>query len=336
MPTSSSPRSRIPIRASSCPTSPKPRHLRLLHSGLITIPEGSRQSSADVVLTRMPRVQLPEKLQKLTTDKVLPLLPQSSQPEIVYDITPESPTTPTIRKVSNDSIAQEETVASTVQVRPPVPTETMPFEDLTWQEVYIEDQKLTKWTLSVNLRTAMDQTETHLAAISTSRVRYNCLISLCKGISESNNRLKAQCLRAIDQHQALAQKETQLINASNFVLEHNDVLISKSRVFSTDTTNSFHKLQAAYENTLTHAKESSIGQQGKRISKPDDFGKELESLVAFNKDVSTVIENIASINGLLCSHNKNIQAQIVGLEAEIVKSASKRGAGGLRKMLCFR
>ena len=139
----------------------------------------------------------------------------------------------------------------------------------------------------------------------------------------------------MDQHQALVKKETQLRNASNYVLKHNDILITKCRVFLSDPSTSHHQLQAACERSLAQVKESTTFQQNKRIPKPDDFDKEPESLITLNKDISTVVENITSINGLLDSHKHNIDIQVADLESEIVELASKRGSGVWRRMLCF-
>jgi hypothetical protein len=285
----------------------------------------------------MPRVTLSDSLYEPTTDKVLPQLPQlpqSTQPEIDSEVTPEIPISPTIRIVSNAS-STKENVANSASVRPPTPAENVPYEEFAWQEFYINDQKLAKWNLSTSLKAAMDQTETQLSDISKARIKYDCLISLCKGMLEINNKLQTPCLRAVDQHQAFIQKEIQLRNASAFVLEQNDISIAKYRVFLTDTDNSYHNLQAEYEKTLAHAKESSVFQSGKQVSKRDDLCQELEFLKALNKDISTVIENIIAINGLLDSHKHTIDTQVANLNKDIIKLASKRGSSILRKMLCF-
>jgi uncharacterized phage infection (PIP) family protein YhgE len=262
---------------------------------------------------------------------VLPQLPQSEE---VCEVTPEITVTPTIRKVSNVSITEED-AATVVQTRPPIPGETTSYEDSAWQDYHIQDQKLTKWTLSTNLKATMDQTKINLTEIATARVKYDCLISLCKGMLETNSKLQTLCQRAIDQHQALAQKETQLYNASRFVLEQNDVLITKCHVFLLDTANYQHKLQDKCQKTLAHAKQSSISESDERIPKSSDRYKELESLTSFNKDIETVVENITSINGLLSTHKHHIDAQVVSLNAEIIKLASQRSSSTLRKMLCF-
>jgi hypothetical protein len=263
------------------------------------------------------------------------VLPQLPQPEIVPDIDPQTTVTPTIRKVSNGTI-EEESVEDAIEVKSPTPEETMSYADSVWQEYHIQDAKLTRWTLSTNLQATMDQTKAHLTGIATARTEHNCLISLLKGISETDKRLELHCQRTINQHQAMAQKETQLCNASDYVIEHNDVLITKCRDFLTDTTNSYHTLQIACEKTLVHAKESSISQQGKQVPKRDDLCKKLDSLETMNKDIETVIENIIAINGLLDSHKHSIDVQVANLNHEIIKLASKRGSSVLRKMLCFR
>ena len=262
------------------------------------------------------------------------MLPQLPQPEIVPDVDPQTTVTPTIRKVSNDTI-EEEGVEDAIEVKSPTPEETMSYADSVWQEYHIQDAKLTRSTLSTNLQATMDQAEAHLTGIATARTKYNCLISLLRGISETNKRLGLHCQHAIDQYQAMAQKETQLCNAGDYVIEQNNVLIVKCRVFLTDTTNSYHTLQIACEKTLVHAKESSISQQGKQVPKRDDLRKELESLTTLNRDIGTVIENIASINGLLSGHKQYIDIQVAHLNTEIIKLASKRSSSTLRRMLCF-
>lgn len=50
---------------------------------------------------------------------------------------------------------------------------------------------------------------------------------------------------------------------------------------------------------------------------------------------SCLLENVVAINGLLANHKHNLDTQVVELEAEIVKLASKRGSGVWRRMLCF-
>lgn len=279
----------------------------------------------------MPRVKSSDSLYKPTTDKVLPQLPQ---PEIIPEDTPETLITPTIRKVSNDTI-DEEHEENTTEVMPPVPEETMPYAESAWQDYRLHDARLTKYTLSTNLKTVMDQTKVYLPDINNSRVKYDCLISLCKSISETNNQIQAQCLRAIDQHQVLAQKGIQLVNASDYVLKHNKILIIKCRIFVANPEVSYHELQAVCEQALAHATESGIARHHKCVTKDSGLEKELEALTAFNEDIATVIENVVAINGLLANHKHNLDTQVVELEAEIVKLASKRGSGVWRRMLCF-
>ncbi|KAG9595391.1 hypothetical protein KCU77_g3679, partial [Aureobasidium melanogenum] len=327
-----SPRSRIPIRASSCPQSPKPRHLRLLHSGLITIPDGARQSSTDAILTRMPRVKSSDSLDKPTTAKVLPHLPQA---EVIVEITPETPLSPSLDEEAHHSINEEETTKE-AQATTSVLVEIVTSEEHAWQGFHVQDQNLTRWTLSTNLKTAMDETKNQLQKINTARVKYDCLTELCKGISETNNQLQPLCQQALDQHQAFIQKDTQLCNASNYVLDRNEILITKCHLFLTNTANSYHKLEAEYNKALTHAKETTISNPCTRVPKNNDLHKELESLTVLNKDIGIVTENITSINGLLACHKHNIDTQITSLNAEIIKLASKKSSSSLRKMLCFR
>jgi hypothetical protein len=262
------------------------------------------------------------------------MLPQLPQPEVVCKVTPEITITPTIRKVSDVSITEDNT-ASIVKVKPQIPENTISNEGTAWQAFHLQDQNLIKWTLSTNLKTTMSQTKTHLTDITTARTEYDCLITLCKGILQINNKLPSLCQRAMDQHQALAQKQTQLCNASNFVLNQNDMLITKCLVFLLDTANSYYSLQDEYEKTKAHAKESTGAEQDKRIPKRSNLCKEVESLAAFNKDIGTVIENITFINGLLSTHKHHVDAQVANLDTEIIKLASKRSSSTLRKMLCF-
>ncbi|KAG9847725.1 hypothetical protein KCU98_g5812, partial [Aureobasidium melanogenum] len=294
-----SPRSRIPIRASSCPQSPKPRHLRLLHSGLITIPEGVRQSSADAILTRMPRVRSSDSLYKPTTDKVLPQLPQA---EVIVEVTSEIPLGPTLDDEAHHDINEEETTKK-VQAATPVSEETVTSEEHAWQEFFAQDRILTRWTLSTNLKAAMDETKNQLQNINTAR--------------------------------ALAQKETQLCNASNYVLERNDILITKCHLCLTNTANSYQELEAEYDKALGHAKETTISDTCTRVPKNNDLDKEIESLTILNKDIGIVTKNITSVNGLLACHKQNIDNQIASLNAEIIKLASRKGSSSLRKVLCF-
>ncbi|KAH0336530.1 hypothetical protein KCU81_g8536, partial [Aureobasidium melanogenum] len=327
-----SPRSRIPVRSSSCPQSPKPRHLRLLHSGLITIPEGTRQSSADAILTRMPRVRSSDSLYKPVTDKVLPQLPQA---EVTLEVTPEAPLNPALDKKAHCNICEEE-AKNEVQTIAPVVVETVILEEHAWQEFFVQERTLTRWTISTNLEAAMDATKTQLQNINTARVKHDCLVELCKGISETNAQLQPLCQRAIDQHQALAQKETQLCNASNYVLERNDVLITKCRLFLTNSANSYHKLKAEYNKALAHAKEITKYNTCTCVPKTNDLDKEFGSLTALNKDIGIVTENITSINGLLACHNQDLDSQIASLNAEIIKLASKKAFSFLGKVLCSR
>jgi len=295
----------------------------------------------------MPRVKSSDGLYKPMTDKMLPQLPQL---EMVPENTPEATITSTIRKVSSDTITEEdeshedisdvslvkEVAANTIKDMSLIPTETIPYAESAWQEFHVQDAKVNRQTLSKNLQTAIDQIKSHLISISISNTRYNCLMSLLESIAETNKSLQSHHQHAVDQHHALFQKETQLVNASNFVLEQNDVLINKCRMLLSDTTNSCHELQIACGQALAHAKESSIAQQDNRIPKPDDSGKELETLMAFNKDVKIVIDNVMSINELLANHKCNVDVQVTDLKAEIITFASKRSSGTLRKMLCFR
>ncbi|KAG9517583.1 hypothetical protein KCV07_g6101, partial [Aureobasidium melanogenum] len=327
-----SPRSRIPIRASSCPQSPKPRHLRLLHSGLITIPEGARQSSADAILTRMARVKSSDSLYKLSTDKVLPQLPQA---ETTLEVTPETPLSPSLDYEAHHNIREEETT-NEVQAVTPVSEETAISGEYAWQEFFVQDRILIRWNLSTNLKATMDETKNQLQKISTARVRYDCLVELCEGISETNNQLQTLCQRALDQHQAFIHKETQLCNASNFVLERNEILITKCQLFLNNAVNSYHKLEAEYNKALAHAKEATISDPCTSVPRNNDLDKELEFLTTLNKDIGIATENITSINGLLACHKQNIDTQITSLNSEIIKLASKRGSSSLRKILCFR
>lgn len=302
--------------------------MRLLHSGLITIPEGARQSSADDILTRMPRVRSSDSLYKSVTDKVLPQLPQA-------EVTPEAPLNPALDEKAHCNICEEE-AKNEVQTIAPVVVETMISEEHAWQEFFVQERTLTRWTLSTNLKPAMDATKTQLQNINTARVKYDCLVELCKGISETNTHLQPLCQRAIDQHQALAQKETQLCNASNYVLERNDVLITKCRLFLTNSANSYHKLKAEYNKALAHAKEITKHNTCTCIPKTNDLDKEIGSLTALNKDIGIVTENITSINGLLACHKQNLDSQIASLNAEIIKLASKKGSSFSGKVSCFR
>jgi hypothetical protein len=289
----------------------------------------------------MPRVKSPDSLYKSFTNKTLPQLPQS---ETICKVGPETTMTPTIRKVSDTSETEEDAANSstteedapdTAQARPPIPEETIPYADSLWQTFHLQEATLTLWTLSTNLKASMEQTDLHLQDISHARIKYDCLISLCKGISTTNRKLRTFCQRAIDQHQALIQKGTQLLNASNFVRENNDNLIFRSLTFLTVTPTPCN-LQAECEATLAQAKQSSISSQGTLIPRRDDLCKELELAVTLNKDIGTVIENIEAINGLLGCHKQDIDVKVVGLNTEIVGFVSKRGLGGLRRMLCFR
>lgn len=280
----------------------------------------------------MPRVKSSDRLYKPITDKVLPQLPQS---EANIEDVPKTPITPTIRKVSNDTI-QEEAAAKTIKTIPPIPEETIPYTESAWQDYHTCDAKLIRCNLLINLQTAIDQIKADLNFISVSNARYNCLISLLGSIAETTKPYQSLHQRAVDQRHSLAEKESQLLNASNFVLEHNNVLIKKCRILFSDTTESSHELQVACGEALAHAKESSIAQQDKRIPKPLDFGKGLEILVAFNKDISTVIENVASINGLLASHKQNVDIKVAHLNTEVIKLASRRDSGILRRMMCFK
>jgi hypothetical protein len=284
----------------------------------------------------MPRVKSSDSLYKSFTNKVLPQLPQ---PEIISEIT----ITPTIRRVSNTSETDEdaantsiteENTSNTANTSPSIPEETIPYADSLWQTFHIQDQTLTLWTLSTTLKTTMSQTDLHLHSIETARIKHDCLISLYKGIQDTNRKLRTSCQRAISQHQALTQKQTQLLNASSFILEQNDTLITKSLTFLTDTPTPCN-LQAECEATLAHAKQSSISQQDKHIPKCSDLCKELEVAVTLNKDIGTVIENIEAINGLLGSHKRDIDVKVDGLNEEIVGLVSKRGLGGLRRLFCF-
>jgi hypothetical protein len=288
----------------------------------------------------MPRVKSPDSLYKSFTNKTLPQLPQS---ETICKVGPETTMTPTIRKVSDTSETEEDAANSstteedapdTAQARPPIPEETIPYADSLWQTFHIQDQTLTLWTLSTTLKTTMSQTDLHLQDIETSRIKYDCLITLYKGILDTNRKLRTFCLRAMDHHQALVQKQTQLLNASNFVLEHNATLITTSLTFLTATPTPCD-LQAECEATLAQAKQSSISSQGKHIPRRDDLCKELESAVTLNKDIGIVIENIGAVNGLLGSYKQDIDVKVEGLNEEIVGLVSKRGSGGLRRLFCF-
>jgi hypothetical protein len=268
------------------------------------------------------------------------VLPQLPQPEIISETT----ITPTIRRVSNTSETDEdaantsiteENTSNTANTSPSIPEETIPYADSLWQTFHIQDQTLTLWTLSTTLKTTMSQTDLHLQDIATARIQYDCLISLYKRMLDTNRKLRTSCQRAINQHQAVVQKQTQLHNASNFILENNDTLITKSLSFLTATSTSYHTLQAQCEAALAQAKQSSISQQGKHIPKNSDLCKELEVAVTLNKDIGTVIENIEAVNGLLGCHKRDIDVMVEGLNEEIVGLVSKRGSGGLRRLFCF-
>lgn len=280
----------------------------------------------------MPRVKSSDSLYKPLTDKVLPQLPR---PEIIPEDAAESSITPTIRKVSNSTV-DEENEENTTEVMPQLPEETVPYAESAWQNYHLRDARLTQHTLSTNLKTAMDQTKVYLTDINSLKVKYDCLISLYKGISRTNDQMQAQYLRAIDQHQASAQKEAQLVNASDHVLKHNRILIVKCRVFVAEPETTIHALQAACEQALAHAKESSIAQQDKRIPKDSTLEKKLESLTAFNNDITTAIDDVTSVNALLASHKYNLDTRVAELEAEIIKLASKKGSSIFRGMSCFK
>lgn len=279
----------------------------------------------------MPRVRSSDSLYKPVTNKVLPQLPR---PETTHKHTPGTTQDPIPDEEVQHNTSKKETVDK-VQAVPPIRVETVTSEEHAWQEFRVQNQNLTRWTMSTNLKAAMEQNKIQLQNINTSRVKYDCLVELCKGISETNAQLQTLYHQVVDQHQALTQKEAQLLNTSNFVLERNGILITKCRLFLASTTNSYHKLEAEYNKALAHAKETMISEQCTRVPKDNDLDKEIESLVALNKDVGIVTENITSINGLLACHKHNIDTQIDTLNAEVINLASKKSSSRLRKILCF-
>lgn len=281
----------------------------------------------------MPRVRSSDSLYKPTTDKVLPQLPQA---EVVVEVTPKTPHAPILDEEPHHNIREEETT-NEAQAATPDLVETVSSEERAWQEFFVQDRTLTRWTVSTNLKAAMDGTKIQLQNIETACVKYDCLIELYKGISETNTQLQPLCQRAIDRHQAFTQKEAQLCNASNYILARNDVLITQCRLFLANTKNLYHKLEAEYNKALVYAKETMVSDSKyTRVPKNNNLDKEIESLTVLNKDIGFVTENITSIHSLLACHKQNIGTQIASLDAEIIKLASKKGSSSLRKVLCFR
>ncbi|THY35668.1 hypothetical protein D6D01_01122 [Aureobasidium pullulans] len=352
-----SPRSRIPIRTSSCPVPPSPRHWRVLHSTLITIPEGMKQSSADAILTRMPRVRYPDHLYESTIDKVLPQLPQpnkptESLPDTELEITTSTPETTSdllngsTKECSSQSstsptpednqVTNDEEVARDLLVRQQVSTETVSLKEAAWGDFESQNQRLIKWFLSTELKIAMNESEAQITQINITQARHECLVSLLRDIVENDPHAQSLYGRAKYQNRALTQKASQLSNASRFVLERNSALIDDCE-FYLDAV-SMEQLDEEHEKAFKHAKESTMSQHSTHVSKGYGSFKQFESLKIFNHNVGTVIENLNYINGLLSMHDRFVENQVEKLRADIVATLSQKGSNAtlFSQLLCFR
>ncbi|THW79586.1 hypothetical protein D6D17_09950 [Aureobasidium pullulans] len=357
MSASPSPRSRIPIRTSSCPVPPSPRHWSVLHSTLITIPEGMKQSSADAILTRMPRVRYPDHLYESTIDKVLPQLPQPKKPteslpdpeleittrtsettsDLLNDITPECSSESSASPTPEDNfVTNDEDIARDLLVRQKISTETVSHEEAAWRDFETQDQRLTKWFLSTELKIAMNESGVQITQINIAQSRHECLVSLLKDMVENDPHAQSLYGRAKYQNRALTQKASQLSNASRFVLERNSALIDECD-FYLDAA-SMEQLDEEHEKAFKHAKESTMSQHSTHVSKGDRFLKQFESSKTFNHNVGTVIENLNYINGLLSMHGRFIENQVEKLRADIVATIAEKGSNASlsSQLLCFR
>lgn len=316
-----------------------------------------KQSSADAILTRMPRVRYPEHLYESTIDKVLPQLPQrkkptASPPDAELEVTTSTPETTsdllneftsecssqssTSPAPEDNSVTNDEEIARDLPMRQKISTETVSHEEAAWRDFENQDQRLIKWFLSTELKIAMNESGVQITQINITQARHECLVSLLRDMVENDPHAQSLYRCAKYQNRALTQKASQLSNASRFVLERNGALIDECDLYLDAA--SMEQLDEEHEKAFEHAKESTMSQHSTHVSKGDGSFKQFESLKIFNHNVDTVIENLNYINGLLSMHDGSIENQVEKLRADIVATVAKRGSNAslFSQLLCFR
>ncbi|KAH0369326.1 hypothetical protein KCU65_g3466, partial [Aureobasidium melanogenum] len=338
MSTPPSPKSRIPIRANSCPTSPKPQHISLAHSALITIHETPQQKDAPPRLTRMPRVRSCDSLCQRATDKVLPHLPQPD--DLTKDLDSVKPikleeNINTSRSATSNTIPQPE-VKHQPETQSPYCTITA--SEAAWQDHLLKDQKARKWKLCTSLQIILDQHNSLLSDIKISSAKAVCLVSLLNDISGTNQRLRYLHQRTVEQSHVLDQQSKQLASASKLVLTSNKSLITECDSFPKTNTNSYDFLLAEKEKSFQHAMNTKTFDKDTQVPKNEDLARKNEELALFVASLTTFLDTLESVNVLLLKHRDGIEAQILEFRttmAEFVQK-NKSSMSVLFKFSCFR
>ncbi|KAG9654795.1 hypothetical protein KCU95_g10037, partial [Aureobasidium melanogenum] len=338
MSTPQSPRSRIPIRAKSCPSSPKPRHISLAHSALITIHETPQQKDAPPKLTRMPRVRSCDSLCQRATDKVLPHLPQPN--DQTKDLDSVEPLKLDENVNTSGSATSNTTFEAEVkQLETQSPPCTISASEAAWQDHLSKDQKTRKWKLCTSLQIVLDQHNSLLADIKISSAKAECLVSLLNDVAGNNQRLRYLHQRAMEQSRVLDQQSKQLASASNLVLTSNKSLIDQCESFLKTNASSYDFLLAEKEKSFQHAMNSKTFNKDTRVPKNEDLYRQNKELAMFVASLTTLLDTLESINVLLLKHKDVIDAQILEFRttmAELVQKKNSSSMSVLFKFSCFR
>ncbi|KAH0379142.1 hypothetical protein KCU92_g8318, partial [Aureobasidium melanogenum] len=333
-----SPKSRIPIRANSCPTSPKPRHIGLAHSALITIHETPQQKDDPPKLTRMPRVRSCDSLCQRATDKILPHLPQPD--DQTKDLDSAEPlnldeNVNTYGSATSNTIPQPEVKQPDTQSSPC----TITAPEAAWQDHLLKDQKARKWKLCTSLQIVLDQHNSLLADVKIFSAKAECLVSLLDDIAGSNQRLRYLHQRAVEQSRILEQQSKQLTSASDLVLTSNKCFIAECDSFLKDNASSYDLLLAEKEKSFQQAMNTKIFNKDTRVVKNEDLYRQNEELALFVASLTVLLDALESINVLLLKHKDGIDAQILEFRttmAELVQKKSSSSMSVLFKFSCFR
>ncbi|KAH0344034.1 hypothetical protein KCU83_g8551, partial [Aureobasidium melanogenum] len=334
-----SPRSRIPVRANSCPTSPKPRHISLAHSALITIHESPQQKDDPPKLTRMPRVRSCDSLCQRATDKILPHLPQpDDQIKDLDSIEPHKldENVNTSGSATSNTIPQPEVKQQPDTQSPPC---TITASEVAWQDHLLKDQKARKWKLCTSLRIVLDQHNSLLADVNISSAKAECLVSLLDDVARSNQRLRYLHQRAVEQSRILDQQSEQLTSASKLVLTSNKSLIAECDSFLKDNAASYDFLLAEKEKSFQHAMDIKTLNKDSQVSKNEDLYRQNEELAMFVASLTALLDTLASINVLLLKHKDVIDAQILEFKTTMAELARKKNSSSMSvlfKFSCFR